>query len=718
MAKTACSRTINIPELLDFISFYLSPADLLTCVQVNSQWHHVFIPKLWHTIDDTQNSWKRVLLGCQNRNLTSLLLTVTKKELCLRRAFTKYGHFIRRLRVHSSLLVDIASFSGMCTQITDLEVDLSGSRSDGWSYCSGSMFTLDHRLLSGDNTDDCNDGNDGDFKNVRNPSWVQSTIEATADLPMPGPFGYMEPARFKDVFESPPKSKFPHMEATTEEELREGLVLTQRYWGLILANPGLHRLHLTGHCALQWRVQSTDFFFKVLSTLKELRDLCACDHVQLNQLWRLYEVAPSVETVTVPSAKGLFGVGGSITVSGDHPWQTVKNLAIKTLRIARALTYDTYDVDELLIQFCGPTLQDALAILSQLPNLENLTMMDYADDNNYITSFFSSSSITSSHAPLPTSLVALPPPELGSTLKTLYVSERGNFIGINFVTELAPLLRHLPNLQELRTSNLTHESIKALATSCKALEVLEWIRDPTFYSILNSSPNHKNVHLLLVSCPNLRVFKGVDQHVNANDMIREPLACQMMEIFRCRIVGVVRLTKDEQTTLNNILASHPTFQRENDAPGVLSMLSEKERAVVQKHLRSREQQRQVYERLASLQCLKHLDIGFEIQEYLSHEPRRTLDTLELSLESGLGQLGSLNLEMFGFEGVDYRIDKKELEWMAKRWPKLKLMHGLTDEHSEQTHMRALRPDIVHVSFFRFMPLDPWLLHDIDFPFFD
>ncbi|KAK3816126.1 MAG: hypothetical protein J3Q66DRAFT_401313 [Benniella sp.] len=717
MAKTACSRTIDIPELFDFISSYLSTADLLTCVQVNSQWHHVFIPKLWHTIDDTQNSWKRVLLGCQNRSLTPPLLTVTKKELCLRGAFTKYGQFIRKLRVHSSLLVDIASVSGMCIQITDLEVDLSGSRSDGWLNCSASKFTLDHCLLSGDNADDCY--NDGDFENVRNLDWVQSTLEATPDLPVPGLFGYMEPARFKDVFESPAKSRFPYMVAITEEELREGLVLTQRYWSLILANPGLHRLHLTGHCALQWRVQSTDFFFKVLSTLKELRDLCACEHVQLNQLWRLYEVAPSVETVTVPSAKGLFGVGGSITVNDDHPRQAMKNPAIKTLRIARAFTYDTYDVDELLVQFCGPTLQDALATLSQLPNLENLTMMDYADDNNYnITSFFSSS-ITSSHAPLPTPLMALPPPELGSTLKTLYVSERSSFIGINFVTELAPLLRQLPNLQELRTNNLTHESVKALATRCKALEVLEWIRDPTFHNILNSSQNHKNVHLLLVSCPKLRVFKGVDQHVNANDMIREPLACQMIEIFRCRIVGVVRLTKDEQTTLNNILASHPTFQRENDAQGVLSTLSEKERAVVQKCSRSREQQRQVYERLASLQCLKHLDIGFEIQEYLSHEPRRTLDTLELTLESGLGQLGSLkNLEMFGFEGVDYRIDKKELEWMAKKWPELKLMHGLTDEHCEKKHMRAFRPDIVHVSFFRFMPLDPWSWYDIDFPFID
>ncbi|KAK3816127.1 MAG: hypothetical protein J3Q66DRAFT_341724 [Benniella sp.] len=198
-------------------------------------------------------------------------------------------------------------------------------------------------------------------------------------------------------------------------------------------------------------------------------------------------------------------------------------------------------------------------------------------------------------------------------------------------------------------------------------------------------------------------------------MIRESWVCQGIETLRCRIVGVVRLTKDEQTTLNNILASHPTFQHHGDVSGILSALSDKERAVVQKHLRSREQQRQIYERLASLQHLKYLDIGFEIQEYTGHQPRRTPDTLELSLESGLGHLGSLkNLEMFGFEGVEHRIDGKELEWMAGNWPELKLMHGLVDDHFEvaepnmekprlREYMQTLRPDIMQVSFFRPSP---------------
>jgi hypothetical protein len=69
--------------------------------------------------------------------------------------------------------------------------------------------------------------------------------------------------------------------------------------------------------------------------------------------------------------------------------------------------------------------------------------------------------------------------------------------------------------------------------------------------------------------------------------------------------------------------------------------------------------------------------------------------------------------MFGFEGVEHRIDRKELEWMAGNWPELKLMHGLVDDQFEaepnlekprlREYMQALRPDIVHASFFRPSP---------------
>ncbi|KAF9112060.1 hypothetical protein BGX27_004039 [Mortierella sp. AM989] len=117
---------------------------------------------------------------------------------------------------------------------------------------------------------------------------------------------------------------------------------------------------------------------------------------------------------------------------------------------------------------------------------------------------------------------------------------------------------------------------------------------------------------------------------------------------------------------------------------------------MQKPRRGREQERGIYACLVSLKNLKHLDIGYEsrypwtymsVEPYISEVNSRTClpydgsiqDTLELSLDSGLSLLAELKeLEMFGFESVNHRITK-ELDWMARNWPKLNLMYGLAED---------------------------------------
>lgn len=84
------------------------------------------------------------------------------------------------------------------------------------------------------------------------------------------------------------------------------------------------------------------------------------------------------------------------------------------------------------------------------------------------------------------------------------------------------------------------------------------------------------------------------------------------------------------------------------------------------------------------------------------------DTLELSLASGLDRLSTLTeLEVFGFESVDHRIDEEELSWMAEKWPRLRVMRGLHEledipmlmHDGEKWHLRVfmqrLRPDVRH-----------------------
>ncbi|KAG0356068.1 hypothetical protein BG005_005008 [Podila minutissima] len=154
------------------------------------------------------------------------------------------------------------------------------------------------------------------------------------------------------------------------------------------------------------------------------------------------------------------------------------------------------------------------------------------------------------------------------------------------------------------------------------------------------------------------------------------------------------------------------------APGYTADLSAEEGAAVEKFQRCQAQHHGVYDRLARLTKLKHLDLGYENgipgldgEKYLKYTSGPTFDTLELSLASGLDRLGALkNLEMIGFECINHRIGRPELEWMAKSWPKLNLMYGLDKEkldgieHSKKRvalkeYFQQLRPDVVHDSLF-------------------
>ncbi|KAI8356231.1 hypothetical protein B0O80DRAFT_496949 [Mortierella sp. GBAus27b] len=191
-------------------------------------------------------------------------------------------------------------------------------------------------------------------------------------------------------------------------------------------------------------------------------------------------------------------------------------------------------------------------------------------------------------------------PAQGYALRKLQISDSTNLI---------PLLRYIPNLRELRVDGLSNETFRALTTYCKELEVLDWIRDPQFIDD-DYQLDDDGLYQFLVSCRNLRVFNGIERTIKADDMIREPWMCQRLEKLRCRIIGIIRLTTMEETTFQGILKTNPEFQDDNMGD-FMPMLTDDGQGVVQKVKRSREQQRQVYRRLAGLQHLKHLDIGYE-----------------------------------------------------------------------------------------------------------
>ncbi|KAF9348400.1 hypothetical protein BGX34_002501, partial [Mortierella sp. NVP85] len=94
-------------------------------------------------------------------------------------------------------------------------------------------------------------------------------------------------------------------------------------------------------------------------------------------------------------------------------------------------------------------------------------------------------------------------------------------------------------------------------------------------------------------------------------------------------------------------------------------------------------QHQVYERLARFVNLEVLWLG--INSYYYEDPPRLLrkvmnyqyECLEMSLESGLDQLEGLKrLQVLNISLMATRIGRKEAQWMAEQWPRLREIRGL------------------------------------------
>ncbi|KAG0226677.1 hypothetical protein BGW42_003467 [Actinomortierella wolfii] len=262
---------------------------------------------------------------------------------------------------------------------------------------------------------------------------------------------------------------------------------------------------------------------------------------------------------------------------------------------------------------------------------------------------------------------------------------------------------------------LTDEMVSLFERYCPNLESFKkgiklWYLDDS------KRPPHDPTNRLLATFPNLREFNSIEQYIKVDDMLRQPWICMGLERLVCRIVGVDRLTPEEEIVASRILK-----------PGYSATLSAEENSIIQKFNRCRAQHHGVYNALARLTRLKHLDFGYENrypwefeggmyytgddgEEYLYYDDP-IFDTLELSLESGLGRLATLkDLEMFGFECLNHKIGTAELDWMAKSWPKLKLMYGLDRERlmdiehckkrvALKEYFQKIRPDVVHDSLF-------------------
>ncbi|KAF9119011.1 hypothetical protein BGX30_004147, partial [Mortierella sp. GBA39] len=199
----------------------------------------------------------------------------------------------------------------------------------------------------------------------------------------------------------------------------------------------------------------------------------------------------------------------------------------------------------------------------------------------------------------------------------------------------------------------------------------------------------------------------------------EPVACEdRLETFRCQVVGLERLYTDTTSVAGWILELAGAGRGET--AGVLTTTEN-----IDEQLQAL--QINVFEQLARLTRLKILDLGYAWRNpnaateaaprfyqnftdeklYVNHG-NPIEGTLDLSPESGLDRLSTLTqLEVSGFEGVDFKLDRSELEWMASHWPRLKVPRGLQRDDSLprievdvrkaelRRFLRKLRPEVKH-----------------------
>ncbi|KAK3835711.1 MAG: hypothetical protein J3R72DRAFT_451116 [Linnemannia gamsii] len=281
-----------------------------------------------------------------------------------------------------------------------------------------------------------------------------------------------------------------------------------------------------------------------------------------------------------------------------------------------------------------------------------------------------------------------------------------------FATRFLPWM---PELVEFGSRMLWSETAKVLAEKNLKLKIFRQTQDcQSLQRYQRLKPKINVASILLELSLSLKTFNGILHRIIAQHLAAHSWSCAGLEVFRCQIVGLPTLRKPDCAVFDNI-----------SAIGSLSA-EEIPLSADPRHIKVQGKQQHwlnmhgiVYDRLANLIHLTVLDLGWESRDVWKLEETivRPSDAwseapiheiLELSLASGLERLAPLTkLEVFGFDGVNHRIGKPELEWVARSWLRLKVMRGLhasaeprlarlfSPRSVLREYMQTLRPDVVH-----------------------
>ncbi|KAF9538827.1 hypothetical protein EC957_006175 [Mortierella hygrophila] len=307
---------------------------------------------------------------------------------------------------------------------------------------------------------------------------------------------------------------------------------------------------------------------------------------------------------------------------------------------------------------------------------------------------------------------------------------------------LMAILPWVPELREFVCESLQLRTSQILAEHCKNLEVVRELDTFGKENDPRAVPRATDIVVpLLTGCPSLRVLDTAAHRIVGDSFMNCEMVCLELETFRCQIVGMYWLDEVNSSVLNRLLSAG-SESNDDDYGGTagrtVTTTSTVEMALLDEVHRNQERHRKVYKQFSRMTKLRGLELGQEWRSITGHLDMRSggdndeyddvfdepddgyyawyappIDgTLDLTLISGFNQLITLkDLEVFGFEGVDHRMDKVELDWMAVNWPKLKVMRGIhvdifprvepdAKRKELREYMQMLRPDVVHETLYR------------------
>ncbi|KAF9929090.1 hypothetical protein FBU30_001876 [Linnemannia zychae] len=218
-------------------------------------------------------------------------------------------------------------------------------------------------------------------------------------------------------------------------------------------------------------------------------------------------------------------------------------------------------------------------------------------------------------------------------------------------------------------------------------------------------PEENLANILLSGCRQLRVFDGSRNTIHINTFEEHPLVCcGILEVLRCQLIGFSRLSKDSLAkTLNPGPEPDDTILKDQ------TILAE-----------SKRQHQVFFETLAKCRNLRVLDLGPADKDLVYVDVGDTETEIyrvtvvqgspALTLFFGLAQLETLTkLEELNFEGVDHRLTREDVIWMALNFKSLRTVSGVHDivKFSSHSQKKALVMDeerkLLTIAFMEYAP---------------